>query len=284
MFVLAYLSRPSSLPLTYDKSLPFFYQLTNFFFVFRFFQSRISDHNEDVVPRCVRSIQIGKFSKYILFLLTNRCFIFFQKLNDDEDVVLLHQHPWPIATSATNHCTTTATWRRWRRCRATSPTPMTHRNHCDQSLRHHDNDLAWLFLVSLIFFVFCFYLLTSFCSLIDYFNNFMTTKTTCHTVESPLELKNRIAIVRRKVCQPYTEAHAHVHGWISTWVGVEHAVECSSLSYYDYLFVFMQPFADRTKSIISANQSIATLTDYYYSMRMLATRFLLPPIFLFASA
>ena len=57
-------------------------------------------------------------------------------------------------------------------------------------------------------------------------------------VESPSELENRIAVVRRKVCQTYTEAHAHVHGWISTWVGVEHAVERSSLYYYLTLFFF----------------------------------------------
>ena len=56
----------------------------------------------------------------------------------------------------------------------------------------------------------------------------------------------------------------------------------------------MQPFADRIKSIFSENESltpgilyvgIATLTGSIIARnRMLATRFLLPPIFLFASA
>ena len=56
----------------------------------------------------------------------------------------------------------------------------------------------------------------------------------------------------------------------------------------------MQPCADRIKSIISANESltpgllyigIATLTGSIISRnRMLATRFLLPPIFMLASA
>lgn len=115
-------------------------------------------------------------------------------------------------------------------------------------------------------------------------------------VESPSELENRIAIVRRKVCQTYTEAHAHVYGWISTWVGVEHAVERSSLYYcfHNPLLSYMQPLADRIKSIISANESltpgllyvgIATLSGSIIARnRMLVTRFLLPPIFLFASA
>ena len=58
--------------------------------------------------------------------------------------------------------------------------------------------------------------------------------------------------------------------------------------------LYMQPYTARIKSIISANESltpgllyvgIATLTGSIIARnRMLATRFLLPPIFLFASA
>ena len=113
-------------------------------------------------------------------------------------------------------------------------------------------------------------------------------------VESPSELENRIAIVRRKVLQTYSEAHAHVQGWISTWVGVEHAVECSSYYLTSSLLSYVQPCADRVKSIISSNESltpgllyvgIATLTGSIIARnRMLATRFLLPPVFLLASA
>lgn len=112
-------------------------------------------------------------------------------------------------------------------------------------------------------------------------------------VESPSELEKRIAVVRRNVLQTYAKAHAHVQGWISTWVGVEHAVECSSY-YLTSSLSYMQPCADRIKSIISANESltpgllyvgIATLTGSILARnRMLATRFLLPPIFLLASA
>ena len=115
-------------------------------------------------------------------------------------------------------------------------------------------------------------------------------------VDSPSELENRISFVRKKVSQTYTEAYAHAHGWISAWVGVEHAVECSSfiLNLFFLCLIYMQPCADRIKSIISANESltpgllyvgVATLTGSIIAHnRMLPTRFLLPPIFLFASA
>jgi len=95
-------------------------------------------------------------------------------------------------------------------------------------------------------------------------------------VDSPSELEKRIAIVRRTASQTYAEAHAHIRGWVTSWVGVEHAIE------------------HRVKSIISPNESltpgllyvgIATLTGSILARnRMLATRFLLPPIFLVASA
>ncbi|KAF8809885.1 hypothetical protein BYT27DRAFT_7187149 [Phlegmacium glaucopus] len=95
-------------------------------------------------------------------------------------------------------------------------------------------------------------------------------------VESPSELENRIAITRRKALQTYSEAHAHIQGWVTNWIGIEHAVE------------------HRIKSIISPNESltpgllyvgIATLTGSIIARnRMLATRFLLPPLFLVASA
>lgn len=95
-------------------------------------------------------------------------------------------------------------------------------------------------------------------------------------VESPSELENRIAIVRRKVSQTYCEAHAYAQGWVTSWINIEHAIE------------------HRIKSIISPNESltpgllyigIATLTGSIIARnRMLPTRFLLPPIFMVASA
>jgi len=95
-------------------------------------------------------------------------------------------------------------------------------------------------------------------------------------VDSPSELENHISVVRRKVLQTYAQAHSHIQGWVTSWIGVEHAVE------------------HRVKSIISPNEpltpgllyaGIATLTGSIIARnRMLATRLLLPPIFLIASA
>jgi len=95
-------------------------------------------------------------------------------------------------------------------------------------------------------------------------------------VDSPSILENRISVVRRKALQTYCEAHSHIQGWVTSWVGVEHAIE------------------HRVKSIISPSESltpsllyvgIATLTGSIIARnRMLVTRFLLPPLFLVASA
>ncbi|KAF8153878.1 apolipo protein O-domain-containing protein [Crassisporium funariophilum] len=95
-------------------------------------------------------------------------------------------------------------------------------------------------------------------------------------VESPSELEKQIGGARRKVLNTYAEGHAYVQGWVSKWIGVEHAVE------------------NRVKSIISPNESltpgllyvgIATLSGSILARnRILPTRLLLPPIFLLASA
>ncbi|KAF8963234.1 apolipo protein O-domain-containing protein [Flammula alnicola] len=95
-------------------------------------------------------------------------------------------------------------------------------------------------------------------------------------VNSPSRLEKEIGVVRRHVLRTYGDAHAHVQGWVSKWIGVEHAVE------------------NRVKSIISPEESltpgllyagIATLTGSILARnRMLPTRLLLPPIFLVVSA
>ncbi|KAF9552095.1 hypothetical protein CPC08DRAFT_674493 [Agrocybe pediades] len=95
-------------------------------------------------------------------------------------------------------------------------------------------------------------------------------------VESPSELEKQIGVARRHVHRAYSDAHAHIQGWVSKWIGVEHAVE------------------NRVKSIISPEESmtpnllyvgVATLTGSILGRnRILLTRLLLPPIFLVASA
>uniref|UniRef100_A0A8H7XL84 MICOS complex subunit n=1 Tax=Psilocybe cubensis TaxID=181762 RepID=A0A8H7XL84_PSICU len=95
-------------------------------------------------------------------------------------------------------------------------------------------------------------------------------------VESPSALEREIGVVRRHAMRAYDDAHAHVQGWVSKWIGVEHAVE------------------NRVKSIISPEESmtpnllyvgVATLTGSILGRnRLLPTRLLLPPLFLMASA
>ncbi|KDR78121.1 hypothetical protein GALMADRAFT_94652 [Galerina marginata CBS 339.88] len=95
-------------------------------------------------------------------------------------------------------------------------------------------------------------------------------------VDSPSPLEKEIGVARRHVMRTYADAHAHVQGWVSKWIGVEHAVE------------------NRVKSIISPEESmtpgllyvgVATLTGSILARnRIILTRLLLPPIFLVASA
>jgi len=44
-------------------------------------------------------------------------------------------------------------------------------------------------------------------------------------IETPSALENKIGDVRRRVCQSYRESREYVQGWVSKWIGVEHAIE-----------------------------------------------------------
>ncbi|KAG6816477.1 hypothetical protein H0H87_005764 [Tephrocybe sp. NHM501043] len=95
-------------------------------------------------------------------------------------------------------------------------------------------------------------------------------------VETPSALEREIGVVRRKVSEVFQDTHHEIQGVVSRWIGIEHAIE------------------NRVKSIISPNESltpgllyvgVATLTGSILARnRMLATRLLLPPVFLFVSA
>ncbi|KAJ2916378.1 hypothetical protein MD484_g4026, partial [Candolleomyces efflorescens] len=95
-------------------------------------------------------------------------------------------------------------------------------------------------------------------------------------VEETSPLEQQIGAARRQVQGAYSDAHAYLQGWISKWIGIEHAVE------------------HRVKSIISPNESltpgllyvgVATLTGSILSRnRFILTRFILPPLFLVVSA
>ncbi|KAF6749873.1 apolipo protein O-domain-containing protein, partial [Ephemerocybe angulata] len=95
-------------------------------------------------------------------------------------------------------------------------------------------------------------------------------------VETSSPLEEQIGAVRRQVQGVYADGHSYVQGWISKWIGIEHAVE------------------NRVKSIISPHESltpgllyvgVATLTGSILTRtRALPTRILLPPLFLVFSA
>ncbi|KAJ3575205.1 hypothetical protein NP233_g1258 [Leucocoprinus birnbaumii] len=95
-------------------------------------------------------------------------------------------------------------------------------------------------------------------------------------VETPSTLETQIGVVRRQVCQTYQDGRDYVQGWVSKWIGIEHAVE------------------NRIKAIISPQESltpgllyvgVATLTGSILARnRVLLTRLILPPVFLVASA
>ena len=44
-------------------------------------------------------------------------------------------------------------------------------------------------------------------------------------VDSPSELERQIGKARRRAQSVYSDTHAQVQGWVSKWIGVEHAVE-----------------------------------------------------------
>ncbi|KAG5727773.1 putative global transcription activator SNF2L1 [Termitomyces sp. T112] len=95
-------------------------------------------------------------------------------------------------------------------------------------------------------------------------------------VEEPSALEREIGVVRRKVSEVLFDTHSQIQAVVSRWIGIEHAIE------------------NRVKSIISPNEpltpgllyvGVATLSGSILARnRTLATRLLLPPIFLFASA
>ncbi|KAF7759912.1 hypothetical protein Agabi119p4_11607 [Agaricus bisporus var. burnettii] len=95
-------------------------------------------------------------------------------------------------------------------------------------------------------------------------------------VETPSALETQIGVIRRSICQTYSNGHAYVQGWVSRWIGVEHAVE------------------RRVKSIVTPQESltpgllyvgVATLTGSILARnRRPITRLILPPVFFAVSA
>jgi organizing structure protein 2 len=111
-------------------------------------------------------------------------------------------------------------------------------------------------------------------------------------------LEKEIGDVRKQVLGAYSDAHAHVQGWVSKWIGVEHAFESAFPTLHEALIPeglnFSPLSAGRVKSIIAPDEAVtpgllysgvAGLTGSILARnRILPTRLLLPPIFLFATA
>ncbi|KAG6849128.1 hypothetical protein H0H93_011075 [Arthromyces matolae] len=95
-------------------------------------------------------------------------------------------------------------------------------------------------------------------------------------VDEPSILEREIGVVRRKATAVFQDTHSRIQELVSRWIGVEHAIE------------------NRVKSIIAPNEpltpgllyvGVATLSGSILARnRILATRLLLPPLFLFLSA
>ena len=48
-------------------------------------------------------------------------------------------------------------------------------------------------------------------------------------VDTPSELERQIGTARKAVTHTYQESFAYVHGWVSKWIDIEHAIERASL-------------------------------------------------------
>lgn len=55
-------------------------------------------------------------------------------------------------------------------------------------------------------------------------------------IEEPTQLEQQIGSVRRTLTSSYQESYGYVQGWVSKWIGVEHAIESAHLSIQGSLF------------------------------------------------
>ncbi|TDL26918.1 hypothetical protein BD410DRAFT_475685 [Rickenella mellea] len=100
-------------------------------------------------------------------------------------------------------------------------------------------------------------------------------------VDTPTELERRIGVARRAVTNTYFQGHSHVQGWVSRWIGVEHAVEnrVKSLIPPDepltpgLLYVGV---ATLTGSVVSRNRNIALRLTLPPTLFLLSLNYLLP--------
>lgn len=119
-------------------------------------------------------------------------------------------------------------------------------------------------------------------------------------VDAPSVLETQIGVARRAVTGVARDVHGRVHGTVSEWIGIEHAVEraCSSftshpLSTINFLTPHPSFFPDRVKALIAPDEpltpallyvGVASLSGSILARnRAVFTRALLPPALLLLS-
>ena len=116
-------------------------------------------------------------------------------------------------------------------------------------------------------------------------------------MDSPSVLETQIGAVRRAATGVARDVHRRVHGVVSEWIGIEHAVEraCSYISpilHSEYVFNYTL-LLDRVKALIAPDEpltpallyvGVASLSGSILARnRSVFTRIFLPPTFLLLS-
>jgi organizing structure protein 2 len=115
-------------------------------------------------------------------------------------------------------------------------------------------------------------------------------------VDSPSVLETQIGVARKAVTGVARDVHRRVHGVISEWIGIEHAVERACFFHFTFpifLSYNCNYFLDRVKALIAPGEpltpallyvGVASLSGSILARnRSVFTRVLLPPTFLLLS-
>jgi organizing structure protein 2 len=119
-------------------------------------------------------------------------------------------------------------------------------------------------------------------------------------VDCPSVLETQIGVARRAVTGVARDIHSRVHGVVSQWIGIEHAIEralffCSpsSCGGFTHRLLSLSPFLDRVKALVAPDEpltpallyvGVASLSGSILARnRSVFTRVLLPPTFFLLS-
>jgi len=112
-------------------------------------------------------------------------------------------------------------------------------------------------------------------------------------VDSPSVLETQIGVVRKAVTGVARDVHRRVHGAVSEWIGIEHAVERACLPLLKSPSYINSLFLDRVKALIAPDEPLTPALLYVgvtslsgsilARNRSVFTRVLLPPTFFLLS-